>query len=146
MEHFPMELRLNPRGGRVAFRQHYDLDDNAISEPDAPERAWHEFFWAPVTGWLDRRVLTDDQVADWIPLYVESETPRRLLDDVIANAEERKVAVRIPQHARRRDAETRPGQQWIAWWISEAGLTVELLQPPLQGLWTAVYAEEETDG
>lgn len=147
METYPMELRLEPRDGRVAFR----VADPAHAEPlqmDAETvQLWHEFFWSPVTGWLDRRTLTDEQVAAWIPLHIETDPARRRVEDVLVKPEERKVAVRIPSHADHSGpADGHPDYRWLVWWLSEAGLTVELLTEEKVGDWVPVYVEEETDG
>lgn len=128
MINYAMDLRAGPDGA-LAFRA-----------PEAEENpTWRQFYWSTVTGALDLRRLRDDEVADWLPVHHENDMLSRPVMGALAQVAEHRVAVRIPSHASRP-----PKMAWLGWWISEAGLTVQLLTEVEVLEWTPMFEERKS--
>lgn len=128
MINYVMDLIAGP-GGQVAFRAR-EAEENP---------AWRQFYWSDETGWLDVRRLADEDVANWAPVHYSEDLPSRPLAGALTQAAECRVAIRIPERA-----DTPEEMAWLGWWVSEAGLTVQLLKETEVIDWTPLYEESAT--
>jgi hypothetical protein len=127
MINYAMDLRAGPDGA-LAFRAR-EAEENP---------AWRQFYWSATTGALDLKRLRDDEVADWPRVHYQNDLLSRPVMGALAQAAESRVAVRIPSHASRP-----PEMAWLGWWISEAGLTVQLLTETEVLEWTPLFEERK---
>jgi hypothetical protein len=101
--------------------------------------AWRQFYWSSDTGFLDLKRLSEDEVAGWAPVRYSSDPLSRPVANALTKVAECRVAIRIPSHA-----DCSPEMAWLGWWVSAAGLTVQLLRETEVLDWTPLYEERES--